>query len=96
MTIDPVCLLQQNIVRSHAAGVGSRLPIPAVRAMTVLLANALSKGRSGVRPIVIDTLLAMLARGVHAGIPSQGSVGASGDLAHGRDRGAEGAQGAAQ
>lgn len=73
--------LQRNIVRSHAAGVGSPLPEPAVRAMMLLRANALALGYSGVRPILIDTLLQMLARGVHPVIPEQGSLGASGDLA---------------
>jgi histidine ammonia-lyase len=73
--------LQRNIVRSHAAGVGNPLSEPVVRAMMVLRANALAVGYSGVRPVVIDTLLDMLARGVHPVIPEQGSLGASGDLA---------------
>ncbi|MDR7417329.1 MAG: histidine ammonia-lyase [Armatimonadota bacterium] len=73
--------LQRNIVRSHAAGVGDPLPEPAVRAMIVLRANALAVGCSGVRPVVVETLLAMLERGVHPVIPEQGSLGASGDLA---------------
>ena len=51
------------------------------RAMMLLRANSLAKGFSGVRPVVIDTLCEMLNRGVHPVIPSQGSVGASGDLA---------------
>ena len=51
------------------------------RAMMLLRANSLAKGFSGVRPVVIDTLCNMLNRGVHPVIPSQGSVGASGDLA---------------
>lgn len=78
---DQLALLQRNLLRSHAAGVGSPLPDPAVRAMMVLRANALACGYSGVRPVVIDTLLQMLARGVHPTIPDQGSLGASGDLA---------------
>lgn len=73
--------LQVNIVRSHAAGVGPPLPEPVVRAIMVLRANALACGHSGVRPLVIDMLLEMLARGVHPIIPEQGSLGASGDLA---------------
>jgi len=73
--------LQLNLVRSHACGVGAPLSKHETRAMLLLRANALSKGLSGVRPVVIDTLCAMLARGVHPVIPSQGSVGASGDLA---------------
>jgi len=78
---DQVRQLQVNLVRSHACGVGSALTEPETRAMLLLRANALAKGLSGVRPVVIETLCAMLARGVHPVIPSQGSVGASGDLA---------------
>ncbi|HEY1679534.1 MAG TPA: histidine ammonia-lyase [Candidatus Sulfotelmatobacter sp.] len=73
--------LQVNLVRSHAAGVGDPLPVAETRAMTLLRANSLSKGHSGVRAIVIDTLCEMLIRGVTPYVPSQGSVGASGDLA---------------
>ncbi len=73
--------LQVNLVRSHSCGLGPALGENAVRAMLVLRANALAKGFSGVRPVVPETLLAMLHRGVLPVIPSQGSVGASGDLA---------------
>ena len=73
--------LQVNLVRSHAFGVGPSLPIPETRAMMLLRANSLAKGHSGVRAVVIDTLCEMLNRGVTPWIPSQGSVGASGDLA---------------
>ncbi len=73
--------LQLNLVRSHACGVGPPLSESETRAMMLLRANALAKGLSGVRPVVIETLCVMLARGVHPVIPSQGSVGASGDLA---------------
>jgi histidine ammonia-lyase len=73
--------LQINLVRSHAAGLGAPLPEPETRAMMLLRANSLAKGHSGVRPILIDTLCEMLNRGVHPVVPSQGSVGASGDLA---------------
>jgi len=73
--------LQVNLVRSHACGVGAPLSEAETRAMLVLRANAIAKGFSGVRPVVAETLCAMLNRGVHPVIPSQGSVGASGDLA---------------
>jgi len=73
--------LQVNLVRSHAAGVGEPLSISETRAMMLLRANSLSKGHSGVRAAVIDTICEMLNRAVTPIVPSQGSVGASGDLA---------------
>jgi len=73
--------LQVNLMRSHAVGVGDPLSEGVSRAMMLLRANSLSKGCSGVRAVIIDTLCEMLNRGVHPVIPSQGSVGASGDLA---------------
>lgn len=73
--------LQVNLVRSHAAGVGEPLSIAEARAMMLLRANSLSKGHSGVHAALIDTLCEMLNRGVTPLVPSQGSVGASGDLA---------------
>jgi histidine ammonia-lyase len=73
--------LQVNLVRSHAVGVGEPLPISETRAMMLLRANSLAKGFSGVRALVIDSLCEMLNRGVTPVVPSQGSVGASGDLA---------------
>jgi len=73
--------LQVNLVRSHAVGFGEPLSTPEVRAMMVLRANSLAKGYSGVRAVVIDTLCEMLNRGVTPYVRSQGSVGASGDLA---------------
>jgi len=73
--------LQVNLVRSHACGVGQPLSEAETRAMMLLRANALAKGLSGVRPMVVETLCNMLNNGVHPVIPSQGSVGASGDLA---------------
>src|SRR5256714_13392400 len=78
---DQIRELQVNLVRSHAVGVGDPLPIAETRAMMLLRANSLSKGHSGVRSVVIDTLCEMLNRGVTPVVPSQGSVGASGDLA---------------
>ncbi len=78
---DQIRELQVNLVRSHAIGVGEPLSISETRAMMLLRANSLAKGHSGVRAIVIDTLCEMLNRGVTPVVPSQGSVGASGDLA---------------
>ena len=78
---DQIRELQVNLVRSHAVGVGEALSIAETRAMILLRANSLAKGYSGVRAIVIDTLCEMLNRGVTPFVPSQGSVGASGDLA---------------
>ncbi|HVH38402.1 MAG TPA: histidine ammonia-lyase [Gemmatimonadaceae bacterium] len=73
--------LQVNLVRSHAAGVGPRLPAREVRAMMLLRANVLAKGFSGARPELAELLCAMLNAGLHPSVPEQGSVGASGDLA---------------
>jgi histidine ammonia-lyase len=73
--------LQVNLIRSHSAGVGEPLSQAETRAMMLLRANSLAKGFSGVRPEVIDLICAMLNKGVHPVVPSQGSVGASGDLA---------------
>jgi len=78
---DQIRELQVNLVRSHSVGVGEPLSIPETRAMMLLRANSLSKGYSGVRAATIDTLCEMLNRGVTPFVPSQGSVGASGDLA---------------
>ncbi|MCC6645959.1 MAG: histidine ammonia-lyase [Polyangiaceae bacterium] len=73
--------LQQNLVRSHAAGVGPDLSRGEVRAMMLLRAQVLALGASGVREAVIDLLIELLNRGVTPRVPGQGSVGASGDLA---------------
>jgi histidine ammonia-lyase len=78
---DHIRELQVNLLRSHAVGVGDPLDEHSTRAMMLLRANSLAKGNSGVRAVVIDTLCEMLTRGIHPIIPSQGSVGASGDLA---------------
>jgi histidine ammonia-lyase len=73
--------LQLNLLRSHAAGVGEPLSIPAVRATMALRANVLAKGFSGIRVETLELLLALLNHRVHPVVPSRGSVGASGDLA---------------
>lgn len=73
--------LQRNLLVSHATGVGAPLAIAEVRAMMLLRAQVLSLGHSGVRVELVDKLLELLAANVHPWIPSQGSVGASGDLA---------------
>ena len=78
---DQIRELQVNLVRSHAVGVGDPLSIAETRAMMLLRANSLAKGYSGIRAAVIDTLCEMLNRKVTPFVPSQGSVGASGDLA---------------
>jgi len=78
---DRLAELQKNLVRSHAAGVGSPLSPPFVRAMIALRANTLAKGFSGIRLGTVEALLAMLAADVLPVVPEQGSVGASGDLA---------------
>jgi histidine ammonia-lyase len=76
-----VTRLQQNLVRSHAAGVGQPLPRDAVRGMMLLRAAVLATGRSGARPVCCERLVELLNAGVHPVIPARGSVGASGDLA---------------
>lgn len=73
--------LQRNIVLSHAAGVGAPSPAPVVRLMMALKLASLGQGASGVKPATIALLEAMLGKGLVPVIPSQGSVGASGDLA---------------
>jgi histidine ammonia-lyase len=79
--VDRVEELQLNLIRSHACGVGPALPRAETRAITLLRANVLAKGFSGVRPEVVHALTALLNHGIHPVIPEQGSVGASGDLA---------------
>ena len=78
---DQIRLLQRNLVRSHACGVGAPLPTEAVRAMIALRAQTVAMGYSGARTEVVELLMAMLERGVYPRIPCKGSVGASGDLA---------------
>ncbi len=73
--------LQRNLILSHCAGVGEPFPDEVVRAMMLLRANALAKGYSGIRVSTVELLVSLLNKGVLPIIPSQGSVGASGDLA---------------
>jgi histidine ammonia-lyase len=83
ISVDPVDAieLQLNLVRSHAAGTGEPLATRLVRAAGVLRANSLSAGHSGVKLETLDLIVAMLNRSITPVVPSQGSVGASGDLA---------------
>lgn len=78
---DEIRQLQQNLLRSHATGVGDPLSESEVRAAILLRANSLSKGYSGVRPEIIEILIEILNKNVVPVVPSRGSVGASGDLA---------------
>ncbi|WP_448377956.1 histidine ammonia-lyase [Fervidobacterium sp.] len=73
--------LQRNIILSHSAGIGNYLPEDFVRAMILIRANALAKGLSGVRPIVVEKLVELLNKKITPAVPEIGSVGASGDLA---------------
>ncbi|HKW81973.1 MAG TPA: histidine ammonia-lyase [Casimicrobiaceae bacterium] len=73
--------LQLNLIRSHSAGVGEPLSPPIVRLVLALKAASLAQAHSGVRQVVIDTLLAVYNAGLIPHLPAQGSVGASGDLA---------------
>ena len=78
---DQLAKLQTNLIRSHAAGVGDPLPTDAVRGMLFLLASSLARGRSGVRPELIDAIVNLLNHAITPVVPETGSVGASGDLA---------------
>ncbi|MDG2424558.1 MAG: histidine ammonia-lyase [Phycisphaerales bacterium] len=78
---DEVSDIQLNLLRSHAAGVGDHLPREVVRGMMLLLAASLSRGKSGVRPQLIQQLIDVLNADIVPAVPSRGSVGASGDLA---------------
>jgi len=73
--------LQRNLIRSHAAGVGTPLPREVVRAMMLLLAASLTRGMSAVRPQVVEQIIALLNSGITPVVPGVGSCGASGDLA---------------
>ncbi len=81
ISADYVKELQTNLIRSHACGVGEPFAESVSRAMLLLRANALLKGFSGIRPVVIETILSLLNSKIHPVVPQQGSLGASGDLA---------------
>lgn len=72
--------LSRNVILSDVAAVGKPLPEEVVRAMMLIRANTISGGPSGIRPIVVETLIAMLNKGVTPYVPRKGSLGASGDL----------------
>lgn len=78
---DQVRKLQENILLSHSVGVGKPFEDKIVRTILFLIANYLAKGYSGVRPVIIETLIEMINKGVHPIVPEKGSVGSSGDLA---------------
>jgi histidine ammonia-lyase len=78
---DDLATLQLNLIRSHSVGVGQPMAPAVVRLILALKAASLARGHSGVRPVVIDTLLAVFNAGLVPWIPEKGSVGASGDLA---------------
>ena len=78
---DQLQALQRNLVLSHSAGVGEPLADPVVRLILILKIASLARGRSGVRPVIIDALVRLLNADVYPIIPAKGSVGASGDLA---------------
>ena len=78
---DQLATLQRNLIRSHSVGVGEPLAAPIMRLMMATKAASLARGYSGCRELVVDTLLAVHNAGLVPCVPSQGSVGASGDLA---------------
>lgn len=78
---EDVSKLQENLIMSHACGMGDPYPVEVVRAMMALRINALAKGYSGIREETLLQLVELCNRGVHPVIPQQGSLGASGDLA---------------
>jgi histidine ammonia-lyase len=73
--------LQRNLILSHAVGTGELLPDHVVRLVLLTKIGSLARGYSGVRPLIVDTLVALYNAGIMPAIPAQGSVGASGDLA---------------
>lgn len=78
---DELSVLQENLVRSHAVGVGELLPDAVVRLIMIIKVAALAQGYSGVRPELVDALCELVNHNIYPAIPAKGSVGASGDLA---------------
>ncbi|WP_312512790.1 histidine ammonia-lyase [Massilia sp.] len=78
---DQLAALQQNLILSHAVGTGPLLSDAIVRLIVLTKIGSLARGYSGVRPVIVETLIALYNAGIMPAIPSQGSVGASGDLA---------------
>ena len=78
---DEILAVQRNLIRSHAAGVGEPLSDDVVRAMLLILAASLARGRSGVRTQLVEAIINLLNNCITPVVPSRGSVGASGDLA---------------
>lgn len=78
---EDVSQLSRNVILKCCVGVGHPLPADVVRAMMLIRADTLAQGRSGVRPVLVENLIAMLNAGVTPFVPSKGSLGASGDLA---------------
>ena len=81
ISFDQIKQLQENLIISHAVGVGEMLPLFIVKIMMLLRVNALAKGHSGIRISTIELLIEMINKNIIPLIPSQGSVGSSGDLA---------------
>lgn len=81
ISVEETTALQRNLILSHTCAMGNPLPKEVVRAAMLLRCNALSRGNSGIKLHTIETLIAMLNKGVHPVIPEKGSLGASGDLA---------------
>jgi len=78
---DELLHLQENLIRSHAVGVGELLPDEIVRLVMVMKVMALAQGYSGVRPELVDAICGLINNGIYPCVPAKGSVGASGDLA---------------
>ncbi|WP_306394802.1 histidine ammonia-lyase [Telluria beijingensis] len=78
---DQLATLQRNLILSHAVGTGELLSDTIVRLILLTKIGSLARGYSGVRPAIVETLIALYNANIMPAIPSQGSVGASGDLA---------------